>query len=80
MKTTVIGLKDFRQNLSKLANMAQKYNTTYLVKKRNKLILEVKPTFNTEIEMDDTQINYYKSLEDTLSFWQSDKDDDIFKY
>jgi len=80
MKTTVIGLKNFRQNISKLADMAQKYHTIYIVKKKNKPIFEVKPTFNNDIEIDNTQIDYYQSLENTLNFWQNDKDENIFKY
>jgi len=78
MKTTVIGLKDFRQNISKLADISQKHHTVYIVKKRNKPVFEVKPTFNEELEIDDIQVDYYKSLESTLSFWLDDQDDDIF--
>jgi len=80
MKTTVIGLKDFRQNISKLAEIAQKKHTIYIVKKRNKPVFEVKPTFNENVETDDVQIDYYESLESTLSFWLDDQDDDIFVY
>ena len=80
MKTTVIGIKDFRQNISELIEVAQKKHTIYIVRKRNKPVLEVKPIFNESIEVDDVQIDYYKSLESTLSFWLDDQDDDIFKH
>lgn len=78
MNTSVIGIKDFRQNITKLSKKAQAENTTYVVTVRNKPVFEVKPCFNAQVELDDTQIEYYKALEQSLDFWKGTQDDDIF--
>lgn len=80
MQTTVVWVKDFRQNISSFIKKSQKDNTSFLIMCRNRPVLEVKPCFNLKLELDGTQINYYKTLESTLDFWKSSEDDDIFKF
>ena len=75
MKTTVIGIRDFRANISKIR---KEKNTIYLVTVRNKPIFEVKPCLNESIEIDDTQIQYYRTIEKNLDFWNDKADDNIF--
>jgi hypothetical protein len=79
MRTVQIGVKDFRQNMAELSRKSQKKNWSFLVTRRNKPLWEVKPCFNEQIFLDDTQIAYYKHLEKSLSFWEDDADDNIFK-
>ncbi len=78
MNTTVIGIKDFRQNIAQLTKEGRAKNISYIVTVRNEPIFEVKPCLNHSIEMDDTQITYYKMLEKTLDFWNDEADDHIF--
>lgn len=80
MQITAIWIKDFRQNISKISKEAREKNKTYLVLHRKKPFLEIRPCFNENISLDsEVQINYYKTLESTLDFWNSSEDDDIFK-
>ena len=80
MTTTVVWVKDFRQNISKFIKEARENNVSYIVLKRNKPVLEIKPCFNETIELDETQVRYYKTLENSLDFWNNPNDDNIFDY
>jgi len=42
-------------------------------------MLKQEPILNEIIDIDSSQIDYYKSLESTLSFWLDDQNDNIFK-
>jgi hypothetical protein len=79
MQITVIGIKDFRQNISPLAKATKDdNNTTYIVTVHNQPVWEVKPCYNAPQSLDDTQVQYYKHIQKNLSFWNDDADDDIF--
>lgn len=43
MTTRLVGLKDFRQNLSSYTKTAQQKNIRYVVLKKNIPVLEIKP-------------------------------------
>lgn len=43
MTTKFIGMKEFRQNMSKYSEKAQKNNITYIVLKKNTPVFEVTP-------------------------------------
>jgi hypothetical protein len=43
MTTKIIGIKDFRANISKYATQAQKGIVRYVVMNRNKPLFEIKP-------------------------------------
>ena len=43
MNTQIIGIKDFRANISKYATQAQKGTIRYVVMNRNKPLFEIKP-------------------------------------
>jgi len=78
MKIIAVGQKDFRQNISHFAKQSKTHNISYIVTYRNKPVWEVKPCFNKNISLDNTQIQYYSHLSNTLDFWNSPEDDDIF--
>ncbi len=80
MSTYVIPAKDFRQNISSLIKKALKNNTSYIVTKRGKPVIEVRPCYNEKVEIDDTQHMHYQHLDAHLEFWKDPCDDDIFKY
>lgn len=79
MITQIIGIKDFRQNLAQLAKKAKRDSVSFLVTNHNKPLFEVNPCLNEKPETDDTQISYYKTVEQNLEFWNDKADDDIFK-
>jgi len=81
MKTKIINLKKFRDNITFLWKEAKKNNIKYLVVYHSKLILEVFPKHEEEIIFEDNSFNedYYKTVESSLSFWNSGKDDKIFE-
>lgn len=76
--TTIIGIKDFRQNISTLARDSKEHNTSFIVTVRNQSVWEVKPCFNDVASLDETQVNYYKHIQQGLDFWNDEADDDIF--
>ena len=78
MTIVSVGQKDFRQNISRFAKESRKNNVSYIVTHRNKPVWEVKPCFNKDLSLDETQIRYYKQLESTLDFWNTEEDDDLF--
>lgn len=78
MRTVAIGLKDFRRSISRLAREAKKQNTAYIITVRNKPVFEVRPNINATAEEYDFQIDYYRTVENSLSFWKGDADDSIF--
>lgn len=48
MKTKLIGIKDFRQNIARYYAQAKKYGWRYIILSRNKPIWEVKPLSDKE--------------------------------
>lgn len=43
MNTKLIGVKEFRQNLAVIANLATKKNQRYIILRKNKPIFELRP-------------------------------------
>ncbi len=81
MKTKIINLKSFRNNITSLWKEARESNIKYIVVHHSKPILEVFPRYDEDIIFeDDFSLNdYYKTLEKSLNFWQDDTDDNIFQ-
>lgn len=51
MNTKIIGIKDFRANISNYAKKAQKDSARYIIMNRNKPLFELKPfSENEELE------------------------------
>ncbi len=51
MTTKTIGIKEFRANISKYAQKAQRENIRYIVTNRTKLLFEIKP-FKKNVYLD----------------------------
>lgn len=85
MLTKVISLKDYRQNITSLWKEAKKNNVCYVVLHHSKPILEVKPFPEEELIFEGQTFeeinknNYYRTLDQTLDFWNNPADDNIFK-
>ena len=84
MSTKVISLKEYRNNITKLWKEAHAKNIKYIVLFHSKPILEVRPYPGEELifedhEDSDDKKEYYKLAEESLKFWHSEKDDDLFK-
>jgi hypothetical protein len=79
MKTKKVGLRDFRKNLGNLVKKGKDENIIFYITSRNKAVGEFRPCFNDKSEFDDTDIVHLQYLEQDLSFWDSEDDDDIFE-
>lgn len=51
MNTKFVGIKDFRQNISDYAKLAQKGDAQFVIMKRNKPLFEIKP-FAEDVYLD----------------------------
>lgn len=63
MTTKLIGIKEFRQNISGYVKKAQKGNVSYIVTNRNRPLFEIKP-FAEDLEMMDLFDDIMKARED----------------
>ena len=82
MVTKVISLKDYRSQITKLWKEANEKNIRYIVLFHSKPILEVLPYSEDELvfeDSNDNQKDYYESLNQSMSFWNNPKDDNIFE-
>ena len=86
MLTTIISLKDYRRNITKLWKEAQENGVRYIVLHHSKPILDVRPYQEDEIIFDDDlteeeeRQGWMKLAESAFDFWMDDADDDIFEY
>ncbi len=81
MKTRIVSVKDWRQNLTKLWKEAEGKDIRYIVMSHSKPMYEVKPIFEEKLEIDWdgwTDKEHYTLLNNSLKFWESDEDDNIF--
>lgn len=81
MKTRIISVKDWRQNLTKLWKEAEGKDIRYIVMSHSKPIYEVKPIFEDKLEIDWdewTDKEQYALANESFKFWESDEDDNIF--
>jgi hypothetical protein len=74
-----VGLRDFRKNLGNLVKKGKDENIIFYITSRNKAVGEFRPCFNDKSEFDDTDIVHLQYLEQDLSFWDSEDDDDILR-
>jgi len=63
MTTKLIGIKDFRQNISAYVKKAQKGNVRFVVTNRNAPLFEIKP-FPEDLELMDFFNDIMKARED----------------
>lgn len=63
MNTKLIGIKEFRQNISGYVKKAQKGNVSYIVTNRNRPLFEIKP-FAEDLELMDFFNDIMKARED----------------
>lgn len=80
MKTRIISVKDWRQNLTKLWKEAEGKDLRYIVMNHSKPMYEVKPLFQEALEIDDNwkREDYYAIANKSFSFWEGDEDDNLF--
>lgn len=63
MNTKIIGIKDFRANISNYIDKARKGDKRYVVMNRNKPLFEIKP-FEEDKEIEDIFFDILKSKDD----------------
>lgn len=80
MKTRIVSVKDWRQNLTKLWKEAEGKDIRYIVMSHSKPMYEVRPLFQDKFEIDDNwkAEDYYTLANTAFKFWESDEDDNIF--
>lgn len=80
MKTRIISVKDWRQNLTKLWKEAEGKDIRYIVMNHSKPMYEVRPVHAEKLEIDDDwkHEDYYALANQSFKFWESDEDDNIF--
>ena len=64
MTTKFIGIKEFRQNIAKLAKNSRKNNQRLIVLNRNTPIFEVLPLYNKEFTLENFALGIKQGLSD----------------
>ena len=64
MTTKFIGVKEFRQNIAKIAKTSKKNNQRLIVLNRNTPILEVKPLYLEDVTLENLTLAIEQGLED----------------
>ena len=80
MKTRIISVKDWRQNLTKFWKEAKGKDIRFIVMNHSKPMYEVRALSEEKFEIDDDwkTSDLYPLIEKSLDFWNSPEDDNIF--
>lgn len=80
MKTRIISVKDWRQNLTKFWKEAKGKDIRFIVMNHSKPMYEVRALSEEKFEIDDDwkTSDLYPLVEKSLDFWNSPEDDNIF--
>lgn len=80
MKTRIVSVKDWRQNLTKLWKEAEGKDIRYIVMSHSKPMYEVRPLFQDKFEIDDNweTKDLYPLANKAFDFWEGDEDDNLF--
>lgn len=64
MTTKFIGVKEFRQNIAKIAKNSKKNNQRIVILNRNTPILEVRPLSNKDFTLESLALGIQQGLDD----------------
>ncbi|MFH1631635.1 MAG: hypothetical protein ABIA47_01235 [bacterium] len=64
MTTRFVGVKEFRQNMSKLANRARRKNERLIILRKNEPIFELRPIGKGDAQMGKFLSNIQEALDD----------------
>lgn len=64
MTTKFIGIKEFRQNISKIAQSSKKNKQRFVVLNRNTPIFEVNPLSGTDVTLESLALGIQQGLDD----------------
>ena len=64
MTTKFIGVKEFRQNMAKISEMARKKNQRLIVLRKNEPIFELRPLSKKDATLERLALDIHEGLED----------------
>ncbi len=64
MATKFIGVKEFRQNIAKIAKSSQKNNDRFVILNRNTPIFEVRPLSDADFTLESLALGIQQGLDD----------------
>lgn len=80
MTTKLIGMKEWRENMTKIWKKSKNKRVRYIVLNHSKPMFEVSPLHSDELELADgwDKKTYYAFAEKSFDFWKQEKDEGIF--
>jgi hypothetical protein len=64
MVTKFIGVKEFRQNVAKIADRSRKHNERFIILRRNEPILEIRPLSKKDATLERLMLDVQQGKED----------------